>query len=219
VDSTRAVLVWEPRRIVPSYAVPVQDVAGDMVRAGTAAVGAADGVGSRLPDVSAHPVLSPADPFAVHTAEGHGAFDAWYEEDELNVAHPRDPFHRVDVLSSSRRVRLELDGQVLAESSRPMLLFETMLPARYYLPRADILTELVPSGTRTYCAYKGQASYWSVTIGGRVLPDIAWTYEKPLHDAMRVRDLIAFFGERINVVLDGKRLERPITPWSAGPEA
>jgi len=62
VDSTRAVLVWEPRRIVPSYAVPVQDVAGEVVRAGTAAVGAADGVGSRLPDVSGHPVLSPATP-------------------------------------------------------------------------------------------------------------------------------------------------------------
>jgi uncharacterized protein (DUF427 family) len=250
VDSTRAVLVWEPRRIVPSYAVPVQDVAGEVVRAGPAAVGAADGVGSRLPDVSGHPVLSPADPFAVHTAEGHvadvrtggqdllaagfcpadpelagyvildfGAFDAWYEEDELNVAHPRDPFHRIDVLSSSRHVRLELDGQVLAESSRPMLLFETMLPARYYLPRADILAELVPSGTQTYCAYKGQASYWSATIGSRVFPDIAWTYENPLHDAMRVRGLIAFFGERIDVVLDGNRLERPVTPWSAGPEA
>jgi uncharacterized protein (DUF427 family) len=162
----------------------------------------------------------PADPdLAGYVVLDFGAFDAWYEEDELNVAHPRDPFHRIDVLSSSRRVRLELDGQVLAESSRPMLLFETMLPTRHYLPRADILAELVPSGTRTYCAYKGQASYWSATVGGRVFPDIAWTYEKPLHDAVRVQGLIAFFGERINAVLDGKRLERPITPWSAGPEA
>ena len=192
VDSTRAVLVWEPRRIVPSYAVPVGDVAGEVVPAGAAAVGAADGAGVRMPDMSARPVLSPADPFAVHTAEGHtadvraggqdrpgagfcpadpdlagyvvldfGAFDAWYEENELNVAHPRDPFHRIDVLPSSRHVSLELDGHVLAESSRPMLLFETMLPTRYYLPREDILAELVPSATRTYCAYKGQASYWS----------------------------------------------------------
>lgn len=250
LDSTRAVLVWEPRRIVPSYAVPVRDVAGEVVRAGAAAAGAADGAGSRLPDVTGHAVLSPADPFAVHTAEGDvadvraggqdrpgagfypadrdlagyvvldfGAFDAWYEEDELNVAHPRDPFHRIDVLSSSRRVRLELDGQVLAESSRPVLLFEAMLPARYYLPRADIQAELVPSATRTWCAYKGRASYWSAAIGGRVLPDIAWTYEEPLHDAARVRGLIAFFGERIDVVLDGERLERPVTPWSPGQEA
>jgi uncharacterized protein (DUF427 family) len=250
LDSTRALLVWEPRRIVPSYAVPVDDVAGEVVPAGAAAAAAADGTGVRMPDVSELPVLSPSNPFAMHTAEGHaadvragrqnrpgagfcpadpdlagyvvldfGAFDAWYEEDELNVAHPRDPFHRIDVLSSSRHVSLELDGQVLAKSSRPMLLFETMLPTRYYLPREDILAALVPSGTRTYCAYKGQASYWSATIGGRALPDIAWTYQQPLNDAARVRGLIAFFGERLDVVLDGERLDRPITPWSAGPEA
>jgi len=250
LDSTRGVLVWEPRRIVPSYAVPVDDVVGEVVPAGAAVADAADGVGVRMPDVSERPVLAPSVPFAVHTAEGHaadvraggqnrpgagfcpadpdlagyvvldfGAFDAWYEEDELNVAHPRDPFHRIDVLSSSRHVSLELDGQVLAQSSRPMLLFETMLPTRYYLPREDIVAELTPSGTRTYCAYKGQASYWSATMGGRVLPDIAWTYEEPLHDAAQVRSLIAFFGERIDVVLDGERLRRPATPWSAAPES
>jgi uncharacterized protein (DUF427 family) len=94
-----------------------------------------------------------------------------------------------------------------------------MLPTRYYLPREDIVAELTPSGTRTYCAYKGQASYWSATMGGRVLPDIAWTYEEPLHDAAQVRSLIAFFGERIDVVLDGERLRRPATPWSAAPES
>ena len=146
-----------------------------------------------------------------------GAFDAWYEEDELNVGHPRDPFHRIDVLPSSRHVRLELDGQVLAESSRPTLLFETMLPARYYLPREDVRAELVPSGTRTFCAYKGQASYWTAAPGGPVLADIAWTYENPLHDAARVRGLIAFFDERIDVTLDSERLARPVTPWSSRP--
>jgi uncharacterized protein (DUF427 family) len=145
-----------------------------------------------------------------------GAFDAWYEEDELNVAHPRDPFHRIDVLPSSRRVRVELDGQVLAESSRPTLLFETMLPARYYLPREDIRAELTPSATRTYCAYKGEASYWSAAAGGRAVPDIAWTYQQPRHDAAQVRGLIAFFNERLDITVDGKRLDRPRTPWSPG---
>lgn len=250
LDSTRAVLVWEPRRIVPSYAVPVDDVAGVVVPAGAVIAGAADGAGVHVPDVSRLPVLSPADPFAMHTADGHaadvraggqnrpgagfcpadpdlagyvvldfGAFESWYEEDELNVAHPRDPFHRIDTLPSSRHVSLELDGQVLAGSSRPTLLFETMLPTRYYLPREDILAALAPSSTRTYCAYKGQASYWSATVDGRVLHDIAWTYEEPLNDAARVRGLIAFFSERIDLVLDGQRLDRPITPWSAAPEA
>jgi uncharacterized protein (DUF427 family) len=101
-------------------------------------------------------------------------------------------------------------------SSRPVLLFETMLPTRYYLPRADVMAELVPSPTRTWCAYKGQASYFSASVGGRLVPDIAWSYPDPRHDAARVRDLIAFFDERIDVVLDGERRARPVTPWSDG---
>ena len=160
----------------------------------------------------------PADPaLAGYVVLDFGAFDAWYEEDELNVAHPRDPFHRIDVLPSSRHVRVELDGHVLAESSRPTLLFETMLPTRYYLPHDDIRAELTPSGTRTYCAYKGQASYWSAATGDRVVPDLGWAYQQPLHDAAQVRGLIAFFNERLDVIVDGERLERPITPWSPGP--
>jgi uncharacterized protein (DUF427 family) len=252
VDSTRAVLVWEPRRIVPSYAVPVEDVRGDLVPAiagsGTAgAAGPGDDVGVALTEVTPLRVLDPRVPFTVHSTGGEavdlhaagqvrpgagfrpadpdlaglvildfGAFDAWYEEDEQNVAHPRDPFHRIDVLPSSRQVRLELDGEVLAASSRPVLLFETMLPTRYYLPRADVTAELVPSSTRTWCAYKGQASYFSASVGGRLVPDIAWSYPDPEHDATRVRDLIAFFDERIDVVLDGERRARPVTPWSDG---
>jgi uncharacterized protein (DUF427 family) len=250
VDSTRAVLVWEPRRIVPSYAVPAEDVRAELVPAGRAEAGAGAGAdaGVRLPDVTALRVLDPRVPFTAHSADGEavdlhtagqnrpgagfrpadpdlaglvildfGAFDAWYEEDELNVGHPRDPFHRIDVLPSSRPVRLELDGQVLGVSSRPTLLFEAMLPARYYLPRADVTAELVPSPTRTWCAYKGQASYFSASVGGRLVPDIAWTYEDPRHDAAQVRDLIAFFDERIDVILDGERRARPVTPWSDGP--
>ena len=245
LDTTRALLVWEPRRIVPSYAAPVDDVTAELEPFGQAIAGATDAVGARMPELSRRPVLDPSVPFAMHSAEGRavdvraagqnqpgagfrpadpdlagyvvldfGAFDAWYEEDELNVAHPRDPFHRIDVLPSSRQVRLELDGQILARSSRPTLLFETMLPTRYYLPREDICAELSPSGTRTYCAYKGQASYWSVAVGDRVLPDIAWTYERPLHDAAQVRGLIALFNERLDVIVEDERHERPITPWS-----
>jgi uncharacterized protein (DUF427 family) len=204
VDTTRALLVWEPRRIVPSYAVPADDIAAELAPAGTAATDAAGTIGAHTPELSGRPVLDPSVPFAVHSAEGHaadlrageqdrpgagfyptdpdlagyvvldfGAFDAWYEEDERNVAHPRDPFHRVDVLPSSRHVRVELDGHVLAESSRPALLFETMLPTRYYLPPDDIRTGLTTSSTRTWCAYKGQASYWSAAAGDRVVPTSA----------------------------------------------
>ena len=100
------------------------------------------------------------------------AFDAWYEEDERNFAHPRDPFHRIDIVHSSRQVRVELDGTTLAASGRPCLLFEPPLPVRYYLPREDVRTDLLgPSDTRTACAYKGEASYFS--LPGE--DDVAWT--------------------------------------------
>jgi uncharacterized protein (DUF427 family) len=241
LDTTRAVLVWEPRRVVPSYAVPAEDIRGELRPAAVAVVPDADDAGHPMPGVSSRPVLDPSIPFAVHTADGEPAdllaagqtraasafrladadltgyveldfraFDAWYEEDELNVAHPRDPFHRIDVLAGSRHVRLELDGQLLAETIRPALLFETMLPTRYYLPREDIKVELVPSSIRTFCAYKGEASYFSVPG----MADVAWTYEDPRHDAEPVRGLVAFFDERIDVTVDGERVPRPVTPWS-----
>jgi uncharacterized protein (DUF427 family) len=92
-----------------------------------------------------------------------------------------------------------------------MLLFETLLPVRFYLPREDVAVRLEPSDTATYCAYKGRASYYSVPDGPR---DVAWTYHEPLHDAEPVRDLICFFDERLDVIVDGKRRGRPVTPWS-----
>jgi uncharacterized protein (DUF427 family) len=248
VDTTRAVLLWEPRRIVPSYAVPVEDIRADLAASRPAAASNPDDLGHQMPDVSARPVLDPSIPFTVHTCDGEpvdivigdranpysgfriedddlpgyialdfAAFDAWYEEDQVNWGHPKDPFHRIDVLASSRQVRLEIDGEVLAQSSRPVLLFETLLPTRYYLPPQDVRVALVPSQTRTLCAYKGQASYWSARLDGRSIPDLAWTYQSPSAEAAQIRDLVAFFTERVDLVLDGTRIERPVTPWSRAP--
>jgi uncharacterized protein (DUF427 family) len=237
VDSTRTRLVWEPRRVVPDYAVPEDDVAGEIAPATNGAAPLPDD----LPRLGERTILDPSVPFSVHTADGEpvtirarggreasglrlrepeldgyvivefGAFDAWFEEDERNVGHPRDPFHRIDIVHSSRHVRVEVDGTVLAESTRPYLLFETHLPARYYLPAEDVRTDLLtPSDTRTACAYKGEASYYALPGAG----DIAWTYHAPLREASEVTDRIAFFNERVDVVVDGERLERPVTPWS-----
>ena len=243
VDSTRALLVWEPRRVVPVYAVPVEDVAVELEPADGAGAPADDSVGLSLPEMSARPVLDPSIRFTVHSSEGrpvrlraggaaaHGfrpadpdltghvlldfdGFDGWYEEDERIVSHPRDPFHRVDVRSSTRHVVVELDGRVLAESTRPRLLFETLLPTRYYLPAEDVTAELVPSATRTACAYKGEASYWTVRAGDVVAEDVAWSYQRPLPDAAEIAGLVAFFDERLDLVVDGVRRERPRTPWS-----
>src|SRR3954469_13317523 len=187
VDSTHALLVWEPRRVVPSYAVPATDLHAELGPA-RAAVADDDTAGVQLGE---RRVLDPSIPFSVHSTDGDAVvlradgreiagfrpaaeglddhvvldfdgFDAWYEEDERNVAHPRDPFHRIDVVHSSRHVRIERDGETLAESSRPYLLFETPPPARFYLPADDVRTDLLrPTDTSSWCAYKGQASYWA----------------------------------------------------------
>ena len=242
IDTDRALLVWEPKRVVPSYAIPFEALDG-VTKAPDGAAGEDSSLaGTAVPYLGDRPVYDPSVPFAVHTTDGtaldlcfdgaerraaafqpaddalseyvvvdFGAFDEWYEEDERNIAHPRDPFHRIEIVHSSRSVRVELDGELLAASSRPYLLFEAPLPVRYYLPPEDV-TEgtLRPSPTRTLCAYKGQACYWS--LGGE--DDIAWTYREPLREAAEVTDRIAFFNERVDLVVNGTRLDRPVTPWS-----
>jgi uncharacterized protein (DUF427 family) len=221
VDSTRAMLVWEPRRIVPSYAVPVDDVAGDLLPSAARPAFAAhsadgepldlrvseetrEGVGFRLadPDLDGYVLLD------------FRSFDKWFEEDEENVGHPRDPFKRIDILHSSRHVQVELDGELLAETTRPRLLFETSLPMRVYMPREDVRVELRPSSKRTYCAYKGQASYWSLDAAGTERKDLVWSYEDPLREAAEITGLVAFFNEKVDIVVDGERSERPRTQWS-----
>jgi uncharacterized protein (DUF427 family) len=239
-DTRQARLVWEPRRVVPTYAVPLTALSAQLVPAG-AESGADEDVGVRLPAISSRPILDPSVPFDAHSCAGT-AFDViagddsgaaaafrpddpdladyvilefnafeWREEDEPIFSHPHDPFSRIDVLRSSRHIRVESDGVLLAESSRPMLLFETLLPVRFYLPREDVVSRLEPSDTVSYCAYKGRASYFSVPDGPK---DVAWTYHEPLHDAEPVRDRICFFDERVDVILDGERRDRPVTPWS-----
>jgi uncharacterized protein (DUF427 family) len=138
----------------------------------------------------------------------------WFEEDEPLVAHARDPHTRVDVAPSSRHVRVELDGHLLAESTRPTLLFETTLPVRYYLPREDVTAELLPTATSTICPYKGVASWWSVRVGDRVVEDLVWSYPTPIAENPRIAGLMCFFNEKVDLVVDGERQERPVTPWS-----
>ena len=131
------------------------------------------------------------------------------------MGHPHDPFDRIDCLRSSRHVQIAHEGVTLADTTRPTLLFETPLPMRFYIPRADVAMHLLePSASRTVCAYKGRASYWSARIGDALLPDVAWSYEDPLHDAAPVGNLIAFFTERLDLTLDGQTQPRPRTPWS-----
>jgi uncharacterized protein (DUF427 family) len=112
-------------------------------------------------------------------------------------------------------VVVSFEGVILADSTWPTLLFETSLPTRYYLPREDISWDLLtPSQSYSVCAYKGVASYWTARLKGGDLPDIAWTYEEPLYEALNVRAMVAFFTERLDLVFDVIPVERPVTPWS-----
>jgi uncharacterized protein (DUF427 family) len=138
--------------------------------------------------------------------------DHWYEEDEEIFVHPRDPYHRVDVVASDRVVRVSLDGSLLAESSRALALFETGLPTRWYIPREDAVVDLEPSDSVTRCPYKGEASYFSAAG----VKDLVWYYDEPLAEVGRIAGLICFFNEKVDLELDGELVERPETPWSHG---
>jgi uncharacterized protein (DUF427 family) len=147
---------------------------------------------------------------AGHMAFYFGALDRWLEEDEEVFVHPRDPYHRVDVLPTSRQVRVSVDGQVLAESSRTRVLFETGLPSRYYIPLEDVRAELTANDVTTRCPYKGEASYHDA--GGQ--PALAWEYREPIPVVAELAGHLCFFGERAEIEVDGELQEMPPTPWS-----
>jgi uncharacterized protein (DUF427 family) len=143
--------------------------------------------------------------------KGYGALywnkaTAWFAEEERVFAHLRDPFHRVDVLDSSRPVTVRVDGRVVARSDRPKLLFETGLPARAYVPRSDIAPgALEDSETRAVCPYKGESRYLSVAG----VEDAAWTYAAPLPDAIKIEGHVCFDEEKVAVELGEPRAQLP----------
>lgn len=157
-------------------------------------------------------VWSYEDPIdGVAAIRGHMAFywnlmDAWYEEDEEIFVHPRDPFVRIDILESRRPVRVRLGGDVVAETDRALFLFETGLPVRYYIPRADVrMGLLTPTATITQCPYKGTAVYWSVTAGGNMYDDVVWSYPEPLPEVGRIAGHLCFYQDRVDeMTVDGE---------------
>jgi uncharacterized protein (DUF427 family) len=225
-DSRRALLHVQygpgnlPRSFLPTYFVPVDDVVPgtlvDPVEDDGLTVWAVEADGRRVEGAAwAH--RRPPEP--LEALAGLVTFSwndglTWFEEDEPLMAHARDPHKRVDVVPSSRDVRVELDGAPLAASRRPLVLFETTAPTRFYLPPDDVLADLVPSATTSICPYKGIASYWSVRVGDRLVEDIAWSYPSPIPENPRIAGLICFRNEWVDLTVDGELLERPLTPWS-----
>jgi uncharacterized protein (DUF427 family) len=124
------------------------------------------------------------------------------------------PGHQISIRDHDGLVEVRVDGHVLASTRRAKVLLETGLPPRYYIPRDDVQAPLTATETRTNCPFKGDASYWSTRTGEGPLDDVAWSYEQPIPQAEPIGGHVAFFNERVDLVVDGEAQERPTTPWS-----
>ncbi len=243
VDTLHAYLIWEPRRVTPIFAVPEAELQAGLAaprlpQAPVAEHPFALGQGAPLS------TFDPSTGFGMHTSPGEeldvvtatatasraafrpedpdlagyvvldfAAFD-WLEDDEEIIGHPRDPFHRVDIRASSVDVQVALDGVTLARTNGAQLLYETMLPVRYYIPAGDVRLDLMETTPKlTVCPYKGQARYWSYpgVDSGR---NIAWSYDARFRDAAQIHGLISFFNERVDLTVAGVLQPRPVSPWS-----
>lgn len=230
VDTRSPLLFWEDDFPVPKYAVDRADVRTDLLRPAGGEPPTQPWFflpqgpvsrwydlevnGRRLPHVAWHrddPALGDRLVFSWQP----GLVDRWLEEDEVVSGHPRDPHKRVDALPSSRHVVVALDGVVLAESDSPVLLYETGLPTRYYLPEDDVhLDRLTPTRNRSHCPYKGNADrYWDVT-GRPDARNLAWSYSEPYPAVGAIRGRVAFYNEFVDLTVDGERLPRTVTPFS-----
>jgi uncharacterized protein (DUF427 family) len=224
VDTIRPVLVWE-KPYYPAYYFPIADVRTELVEGdGGVAHSPSRGDGRTFtiraggreaPGAALRYEDSPLEELRDLVRFEWDALDSWFEEDEQVFTHPRDPYTRVDILPSSRHVRVEVDGVTVAESAKPTLLFETGLPARYYLPKTHVrMGLLTPTDSVSHCPYKGQAEWWSVRTGDTVHEDLAWSYRTPLPESQKIAGLVAFYNEKVDIYVDGVLQERPVTKFS-----
>ena len=200
LDTIGAFYVWEVP-YYPAYYVPVADVTPEAL-----ALSSTESFESG--------------PFAGLAHLSWDSVDAWFEEDEeVFGGHPRSPYARVDAIRSSRHVRVEIDGVVLAETTAPVLLFETGLPTRHYIQRTDVnFAALEHTDTVTRCPYKGTTSdYWSARIGKVLHADIAWSYAYPSSQVLQIAGLVAFYDEKVDTFYDGVPVARPRTKFSDAP--
>ncbi len=183
LDSSRVTYYWE-HPYYPQYLVPMADI--DLEVMPDEALKVVDGTG------------------ADQRLVAWGAIDRWFEEDEEVFVHPRSPYTRADAIRSSRRVRLDLDGVMIADASGCVIVFETGLPPRYYLEKTAIdWSLLTPSDTVSECPYKGTTSqYWNVVVDGKTSPDLAWGYNFPTQALAPIAGLVAFYDEKLHITLD-----------------
>lgn len=217
-DTRRPKLVWEHPHY-PTYYFPDEAVRSDLLvptgdrqrseTLGDAEVLDVEIADQRAPGAARRYERSPVAGLDGTVRLSWRAMDRWLEEDEEVHVHPRDPYTRIDVLQSSRHVRVEVDGTTVADSHHPRLLFETGLPVRFYLPPTDVRLDLLePSDTTTGCPYKGEASYHHVEVDGRAHEDLVWTYRYPTLEAAEIAGHLCFYDERADTYVDGELLDR-----------
>jgi uncharacterized protein (DUF427 family) len=222
-DTRQPLLVWE-WPYFPTYYIPLADVRAKLEPTGdtehSPSRGEAQIYHVSVPGTTAERAArrfpdSPLEDLREAVRLDWDAMTEWFEEDEPVYTHPRDPYSRVDILASSRHVRIEVEGVTVADSHQPRILFETGLPPRYYLPLTDLRMDLLrPSETQSHCPYKGTAAYWSVQAGGQLQADIVWIYRTPLPESQKIAGLACFYDEKVDVYLDGERQPRPQTHFS-----
>lgn len=208
-DSRQTILVWEPRHQL-NYFFPKADVQMDLLEQSS------DGeilrwnlkVGDREEKAAAwgYADSTLADGALVdHVAFVWRKIDRWLEEDEELVVHPRDPYHRIDAIPSSRHVVVKVNGKKVAESKRPVVLFETGMGPRYYLPEQDVdMAALQATDLKTGCPYKGWANYYSIEASGEKAENVVWQYKDPLREGAPLKNLLAFWNEKVDMEVDGK---------------
>jgi len=219
-DSRHPVLVWEGPHY-PVYYLPAADIAAELVPAGRTEHSPSRGEAEILDVKVANATAAgaalryPESPLAELrdlVRLDWNSMSEWLEEDEPVYTHARDPHTRVDILASTRHVRVELDGVTVADSRQPRILFETGLPPRYYLPLTDLRMDLLrPSEASSHCPYKGTASYWSVDTGRAEHRDVVWMYRYPLPESQKIAGLACFYNEKVDLFVDGEPQERPRT--------
>jgi uncharacterized protein (DUF427 family) len=223
-DTTRPLLVWE-KPYYPTYYFPAADVRTELLEPDGGIIHSPSRGDGRTFTVKAGGVDAPAAALRYDESPFEelrdairlewDAMEAWFEEDEQVFTHPRDPYKRIDILASSRQVRVEVDGVSIAETAKPTLLFETGLPVRYYLPKAHVRMDLLtPSDKESHCPYKGQAEWWSVRVRDTIHPEFAWSYRFPLPESQKIAGLIAFYNEKVDLYVDAVLQNRPTTIFS-----
>lgn len=223
VDSRNTLFVWE-HQYYPAWYIPVADVDAEIVPSAAASDGGGQETATHIDLVLDEETVSNAGWRHLDSPEPDlrgrvrlewNSMDAWFEEDVEVFVHPRSPEVRIDVLPSSKHVRVAIDGQVVADSVRSSVLYEAWLPPRYYLPKSDVRMDLLtPTNTESRCPYKGWAHYWSVSIGDSTHDDLAWGYRTPLPESSGVAGLVCFYNEKVDIEIDGVPLGRPVTKFS-----